>query len=169
VYQDYKDLLSAFHSHGVKYLIVGGYAVSFHSQPRATKDLDLFIQADSANARAAYDALATFGAPLQGIEIEDLVDRRGFLRFGVEPVGIDILPEIPGLRFEDAWLRRVESVLDAETDLKAFYVSRDDLIAAKLASGRLRDLADVEAIREAARTFEAPIVKTETDGSDGEG
>ena len=64
--QDYKDLLSAFQSHGVKYLVVGGYAVIYHSQPRFTKDLDLFIQADQANARAAYAALAEFGAAIQG-------------------------------------------------------------------------------------------------------
>ncbi len=64
MFQDYKDLLSAFNAHGVKYLIVGGYAVSFHAQPRATKDIDLFIKADAANARAAYAALASFGVPL---------------------------------------------------------------------------------------------------------
>src|ERR1700722_493751 len=62
MYQDYKDLLSAFHAHGVKYLIVGGYAVIFHAQPRATNDIDLFIKPDPANARAGYDALAEFGA-----------------------------------------------------------------------------------------------------------
>jgi hypothetical protein len=66
MYQDYKDLLSAFHAHGVKYLIVGGYAVIFHAQPRFTKDIDLFIKADPANAQATYAALAAFGAPLQG-------------------------------------------------------------------------------------------------------
>jgi hypothetical protein len=67
MYQDYKDLLSAFHAHGVRYLIVGGYAVIFHAQPRFTKDIDVFIKADSANAQATYDALAEFGAPLEGI------------------------------------------------------------------------------------------------------
>ena len=67
MYQDFKDLLSAFHAQGVKYLIVGGYAVSFHAQPRATKDIDLFIKADPANARAAYAALIAFGAPLADI------------------------------------------------------------------------------------------------------
>ena len=62
MYQDYKDLLSAFHAHGVRYLIVGGYAVIFHAQPRFTKDIDLFIKADLANAQATYAALASFGA-----------------------------------------------------------------------------------------------------------
>src|SRR6266571_4214956 len=67
MYQEYKDLLSAFHAHGVRYLIVGGYAVIFHAQPRFTKDIDLFIKADPSNAQATYAALAEFGAQLQGI------------------------------------------------------------------------------------------------------
>jgi hypothetical protein len=68
MYQDYKDLLSAFHAHGVRYLVVGAYAVIFHAQPRFTKDIDLFIKADPANARAILAALASFGAPLKGIQ-----------------------------------------------------------------------------------------------------
>ena len=75
MYQDYKDLLSAFHAHGVKYLVVGGFAVIYHSQPRFTKDMDLFIKADPANAQATYVALAEFGAPLQGILPADFTDR----------------------------------------------------------------------------------------------
>jgi hypothetical protein len=67
--------LSAFHAHGVRYLIVGGYAVIFHAQPRFTKDIDVFIKADLANAQAVYAALAEFGAPLQNIRPEDFSDR----------------------------------------------------------------------------------------------
>jgi hypothetical protein len=157
MYQDYKDLLSAFHAHGVKYLIVGGYAVIFHAQPRFTKDIDLFIKADLANAQAAYAALAEFGASLQGIHPEDFTDRRSFFRFGHDPRGFDILPDIPGVDFDAAWDRRVEGVLDPATGLKAFFISKDDLIAAKLASGRTRDLADVEDIRAATQSA-APTV-----------
>jgi predicted nucleotidyltransferase len=152
MYQDFKDLLSAFHAHGVKYLIVGGYAVSFHAQPRATKDIDLFIKADPANARAAYAALIAFGAPLADISVDDLADPRQFLRFGREPVAVDILPGIDGVEFDAAWERRVEAVIDTASGLKACFISKDDLIASKLAAGRLRDLADVEEIREATRS-----------------
>jgi hypothetical protein len=67
MYQDYKDLLSAFHAHGVRYLIGGGYAVIFHAQPRYTKDMDFFIKADAANAQATHAALGEFGAALEGI------------------------------------------------------------------------------------------------------
>jgi Nucleotidyl transferase of unknown function (DUF2204) len=149
MYQDYKDLLSAFHAHGVKYLIVGGYAVVFHTQPRFTKDIDLFIKADDANAQATYAALAGFGVPLAGIRPEDFADRNSFFRFGQDPRGIDIFPHLPGVNFDAAWEGRVEGVVDPESGLKAFFISRQDLVAAKLASGRIRDLADVDEIRKA--------------------
>jgi hypothetical protein len=152
MYQDYKDLLSAFHAHGVRYLIVGGYAVIFHAQPRFTGDIDLFIKADPANAQATYDALASFGASLQGIRPENFAERGSFFRFGRDPRGIDILPDIPGVAFDAAWERRVEGVIDAKTGFKACFISSADLVAAKLASGRPQDLADVDAIRKAAES-----------------
>src|SRR5580658_7795766 len=132
MYQDYKDLLSAFHAHGVRYLVVGGYAVIFHAQPRFTKDLDLFIKAGPANAQAAYAALAEFGVSLQDIRPEDLAERGSFFRFGRDPHGFDILPDIPGVDFDAAWERRVEGVLDTATGFKAFFISSADLVAAKL-------------------------------------
>lgn len=148
MYQDFKDLLSAFHAHGVKYLVVGGYAVSFYGQPRATKDIDIFIKADPANATAALAALASFGAPIGDLTEGDLSDPRQFLRFGREPVAVDILPGIDGVDFDAAWERRVEGVIDIERGLCAFFISKEDLIASKLAAGRTRDLADVEELRQ---------------------
>jgi len=152
MFQDFKDLLSAFNAHGVKYLIVGGYAVSFHAQPRATKDIDLFIKADATNAKATYAALASFGVSLDQITEEDLAEPHNFIRFGQEPVAVDILPGIDGVEFDAAWERRVEGVIDAPVGLTTFFISRDDLIASKLAAGRMRDLADVEEIREATES-----------------
>jgi hypothetical protein len=149
MFDDFKELLSAFNAHNVKYLIVGGYAVSFHAQPRATKDLDLFIKADPVNAKAAYAALAGFGAPIESINVEDLSNPQKFIRFGREPFAVDILPGIDGVAFDEAWDRRVEGVIDAVTGLSAHFISKPDLIASKLAAGRLRDLADVEDIRDA--------------------
>ncbi len=150
MYQDYKDLLSAFQSHGVRYLVVGGFAVVYHSQPRFTKDMDIFIGADPANAKATYAALSEFGAPLQGITPEDFTDRTSFYRFGREPKGFDILPAIPGVEFNAAWENRIEVEIDAASGLKAHFISAEDLIASKLATGRPRDLADVDDIRKSA-------------------
>jgi hypothetical protein len=152
MYQDYKDLLSAFHAHGVRYLIVGGYAVIFHAQPRFTNDMDFFIKADAANAQATYAALAEFGAVLEGIRPDEFADRGSFFRFGRDPRGFDILPDLPGVDFEAAWERRVEGLIDEATGLKAFFISKDDLIAAKLASGRPQDVADVSAIQKAGES-----------------
>ncbi len=151
MYQDYKDLLSAFHYHGVKYLVVGGFAVIFHSQPRFTNDMDVFIRADPENAKAVHAALIQFGAPLQGIRAEDFSDPNSFFRFGRDPNGFDILPAIPGVDFDAAWERRVEALIDASSGLKANFISSGDLIASKLASGRPQDLADADAIRMAGR------------------
>jgi len=152
MYQDYKDLLSAFQCHGVKYLVVGGFAVIYYSQPRFTKDMDLFIKPNLENAKAICAALAEFGAPLQGIRPEDFTDRNHFFRFGREPRGFDILPTIPGVDFDAAWERRVETVVDTATGLKANFISAEDLIASKLASGRPQDLADADAIRKATES-----------------
>ncbi|MBV9507900.1 MAG: nucleotidyltransferase [Acidobacteriia bacterium] len=160
MYQDYKDLLSAFQSHGVKYLVVGGFAVIYHSQPRFTKDMDLFVKGNSENARATYSSLAQFGAPLDGIRPEDFTDPKIFFRFGREPRGFDILVSIPGVDFDSAWERRIETVIDTATGLKANFISADDLIASKLASGRPRDLADVDDIRRAAESRRHGATKT---------
>lgn len=149
MFPDFKELLSAFNAHNVKYLIVGGYAVSFHAQPRATKDLDLFIKPDPANAQAAHAALVSFGAPMESVRVDELADPGKFIRFGHPPVAVDILSSIDGVGFEEAWQRRIEGVIDPESGLIAYFISKEDLIVSKIAAGRLRDLADVEEIREA--------------------
>jgi hypothetical protein len=149
MYPDFKELLSILNAQRVKYLVVGGFAVGFHSQPRATKDLDILIRPDAQNAKAVYDALAQFGAPLEGVTPHDLLDHDGFFRIGNAPVMIEILPFIKGIEFDDAWLRRVEIVIDPVTGSTAFVLAREDLITAKLAAGRPQDLADVDAIRKA--------------------
>ncbi len=124
-------------------LIAGGYAVTFHGQPRATKDTDSFFKADRFHARAVI------GAPMDELAVDDLADPKEFIRLGREPVAIDILPSIGGVEFDAAWDRRVESVIDLASGLKACFLCRDDLIASKIAAGRMRDLADVEEIRAA--------------------
>jgi Nucleotidyl transferase of unknown function (DUF2204) len=152
MYQDFKELLSVLNEHRVKYLVVGAYAVSIHAQPRATKDLDILVKADAVNAQAVFAALAQFGAPLQGLRAADFAEQGPFFRMGREPVSVDILTAIPGVEFDAAWQRRVEDVVDPASGLKANFISREDLIAAKLASGRPQDLADVDAIRNAAES-----------------
>jgi hypothetical protein len=150
MFQDFNELLSLFNADNVRYLIVGGYAVSFHAQPRATKDIDLLIQPDMTNAKAVYAALAKFGAPMEGIAPEDFSQRGKFFRMGREPVAVDILTEIDGVDFDRAWENRVEGIIDPASGLRACFISSADLVAAKIAAGRAQDLADVEALRKAA-------------------
>lgn len=150
MHPDFKELLSVLNAHGVKYLVVGGYAVSLHAQPRATKAIDILIQADEPNGRSAYAALAAFGAPLTGLSPRDFSEPGSFFRMGQEPLAVDILCSIPGVDFDSAWERRVEHEVDTRTHLSAHFISAEDLVAAKTASGRPQDLADVAAIRKAS-------------------
>jgi predicted nucleotidyltransferase len=149
--QDLKELLRLFNERGVRYLIIGAVAIGYHAQPRYTKDLHIFVSSDPANAALVHKALAEFGAPLAEVSEADLTDESKFFRFGREPVQFDVMPGVLGINFEQAWERRISGVIDEVTGLQAHIVSREDLIAAKLASGRLQDLADVDAIRRAAK------------------
>jgi hypothetical protein len=151
MYPDFKELLSILNEQHVKYLVVGAYAVGVHAQPRATKDLDILVKADPRNANAVFAALAKFGAPLEGLTAADFAEPGPFFRMGQAPVGVDVLTKIPGIEFDAAWAHRVEEVVDEKTGLKATFISADDLIATKLASGRLQDLADAEAVTKAQR------------------
>src|SRR5450759_4926601 len=150
MFQDFNELLSIFNAHSVKYLVVGGYAVSFPAQARATRDIDLLIKPDADNAKAVHAALAKFGAPMEGLTPGDFTQPGKFFRMGREPVAVDILTEIDGVDFDRAWERRVEGVIDTASGLRACFISGADLMAAKIAAGRPQDIADVAALRKAA-------------------
>jgi hypothetical protein len=164
MYEDFKDLISLLNKHKAKYLVIGGYAVGVHAQPRATKDLDILILPAPENAVAVFRALQEFGAPLRteatpgetgrfakdrALTAKDFEDKDCWFMMGVPPVAVDILTTIPGVVFDAAWTNRVAHVVDEQRGLSANFISRDDLIAAKLASGRAQDMADVEALRRA--------------------
>lgn len=138
-----RQLLSALNAHDVRYLIIGGYAVFVHEQPRMTKDLDVFIESSPSNALALFKALAAFGAPLGGFTAQDFADGKTGVRFGNPPICFDILQKIDGIDFVTAYVNSVPFLIDG--DLPTRYISADDFIINKLASGRLQDLADVEA------------------------
>jgi hypothetical protein len=165
VYPDFKELLSVLNAHNVKYLIVGAHAVSAHAQPRATKDLDIWVKPDTKNAKAVYAALARFGAPLEGLTVADFAECGPFFHMGREPVAVDILTELPGVEFDAAWERRVEGVVDLASGLKGSLISREDLVTAKLAAGRPQDLADVDAIRKAEEAQRPPSKKPDHERS----
>jgi hypothetical protein len=133
--------LRVFSHYKVEYLIVGGYAVAFHAEPRFTKDLDILVSASQENAHRVFQALRAFGASLSGLTEKDFEKEGYFYQMGKPPLRVDILMSIDGVEFNDAWTRRVESVIG---DVRAFFISKEDLIAAKTAAGRPQDLVDVQ-------------------------
>lgn len=100
----FKELLRAFNERGAEYLIVGGYAVMKYTEPRFTKDLDLWIRSSAENAARVYEALAEFGAPLErdGLAPQDFTSEELTYQIGVAPVRVDILTHVSGLQFADA-------------------------------------------------------------------
>lgn len=146
VNSDFTDLLKLFSDKQVRYLVIGGYAVIQYAEPRYTKDLDLWISTDTANAAAVYKALEEFGAPLAGMTEADFAQEGYFYQMGVPPVRVDILMGVPGGIFEQAWAKRVEVDFDG---LFVPFISRQDLIAAKLAAGRPQDILDANALKQA--------------------
>ena len=121
-------------------MLVGGLALADHAEPRATKDMDLWVRASPENARRLFAALRRFGAPLHGAREEEFGIPGLFLQLGVPPLRIDLLTAIDGVAFDDAWPRRVENSLDGA---RLAVLSRQDLIANKRAAGRPQDRVDV--------------------------
>lgn len=138
---DFKELLQAFANAGVEYLIVGGYAVMHYSQPRYTKDLDLWLNPTLANAQRVSRAFARFGIPLIEIVEADLATPGTQYVIGRAPMQIDFLTSLPGLDFAACWEARATAQLE-ETEV--YYLGLADLRKAKITAGRLRDLADLE-------------------------
>lgn len=141
---DFKEILGLFRRYKVRYMVVGGYAVMKYTEPRYTKDLDLWISIDPQNAEAVFSALKEFGAPLTDLTVEDFAQEGYFYQMGNAPLRLDIMMSIPGVEFESAWDRRVEVKID---ELSIQFISKEDLIKAKIAAGRPQDQIDVENLK----------------------
>lgn len=132
--QDFRELLQIFRDERVRYLIIGGYAVIKHAEPRYTKNLDLWVSPDAENAEKVYEALIKFGAPITGLKPEDFTQKGYFFTMGLAPSRIDVFFDLSELDFEECWQRRVEARI-GETEI--YFISREDLIINKEAVGRL--------------------------------
>ena len=141
---DFSDLLAALNDAEAEYLVVGGYAVGKHTEPRYTKDLDIWINNSRENAERVLTALAAYGAPIQGITADDFTGTDRFYQIGVEPVRIDVISDLPGLDFSDSWKKRVVADVDG---LRVNFISLPDLIRNKELTGRARDLEHVRELR----------------------
>ncbi len=146
---DFLDLLREFSAADARYLVVGAYAVGVHGHPRATKDLDVWVDATVANAPKVIQGLAAFGAPLGGVTQADFESPGVGLQIGVTPGRIDVLTQISGVTFDEAWPARVAAKFGGE--LEAQVIGIEQLLKNKRASARHQDLADVEALERLAR------------------
>lgn len=138
---DFKELLSLFIEFKARFLVVGGYALAAHLEPRYTKDLDIWVDPTLANGSKVFAALAKFGAPLSGIGIETFTEPGYFYVMGVPPTRVDVLTRVTGLKFSAAWKRRYMVPIE---DLLVPFIGRADLILNKKAVGRPIDRIDVE-------------------------
>lgn len=142
--EDFRDLLSALCDADARFMIIGAYAVGIHGHPRATKDLDIWIEASAENAGRVIQALRNFGAPLMDLSAEDLARPGIGFMMGVPPRRIDVITKISGIEFGDAWPRRIEASFG--DGLRCPVIALEDLISNKRASDRLQDRADVDAL-----------------------
>jgi len=137
--RDFRDLLQCLNETGARYLIVGAYAVIYHTEPRYTKDLDLWAEPTPENAAKVWEALKKFGAPLADLTMADLCNPDVVFQMGIEPNRIDIILDVVGLDFADAWENRVSTTYE---DQKVFVLSYEHTLRAKKAAGREQDLLD---------------------------
>lgn len=148
LHPDFKDLLAEFARADARYLLVGGYAVGFHSRPRFTKDIDILIGEDEANLGRVREALERFGMPLHLLDELKALAPNEILYLGAPPTRVDLFKRIPGVEFERAYDRRVQTDWDG---VPVTVIGLDDLIAAKKAVARDQDLLDVKELERARR------------------
>jgi predicted nucleotidyltransferase len=146
----YKELLRILNECEVEYLIVGGYAVMKYTEPRYTKDLDVWVYNSQQNSARLYQALAGFGAPLKhdGVTPETFTKDKVVYQIGVAPVRIDISTHIDGVSFDTAWQNRVT---DSIFGVPVHFISLSDLITNKRSTGRSEDLGHVKDLEREAK------------------
>ena len=144
--EDFRDLLVLFADAAVEFVVVGAYALAFHGAPRASGDIDIFVRPSIENAQRVVDALRRFGAPLAaaGISDADFAQPGGVYQIGLPPRRIDVMTQISGVTFDEAWNSRATAEVDGRT---VAFIGRDALLKNKQAAGRLKDRADVERLR----------------------
>lgn len=143
MHPDLKEILAEFARHDVQYLVIGGYAVGFHAEPRFTKDLDLWIGEDPLNIDRASAALIAFGATDMVLDHFRAAKPNEIVWMGKPPLRIDFLRSAPGGTFASMYARRVQATWDG---IAVSVICKDDLIILKRAAGRTQDLVDLEAL-----------------------
>jgi predicted nucleotidyltransferase len=145
--RDYEEFIESLNGNGVRYLIIGAHAVAFHARPRATKDLDLFIEPTPENGERVLAAIRGFLGSDLGLTLQDVTTPGRVIQLGVAPTRIDLLSRLSGIPdFAAAWEARIDAKFG---DVEAHYLSLDDLIREKQSTGRDQDKADLRSLRKA--------------------
>jgi len=142
--KDFEDFVAELNKNGVEYLVVGGYALAFHGKPRHTGDLDIWIAISESNAERMCKAISNFGMASLGLKKEDFLEPGLITQIGYPPLRIDILNEIDGVAFGEAYKNK--QVIDVD-DITINYIGLDDLIKNKTASGRSQDITDLKTLK----------------------
>lgn len=146
-YRDYEEFIESLNRSGARYLIIGAHAVALHARPRATKDLDIYLEASEENAVRVLAAIRDFIGTDLGLRPEDLCTPGRIVQLGVAPTRIDLIAKLAGdLPFRETWERRVDAPFGG---VPAHYLSLDDLIHEKQSAGRDQDKADLRSLRRA--------------------
>lgn len=143
LHQDYRELLNLLNENKVDYLVVGAYALGFLGAPRNTGDIDIWIRVDEENAKKIVKALNDFGLASLGYKADDFLDWNLIIQLGVPPIRIDIMMSLSGVEFEEAFSGR--GVIESK-GIKINYINKEHFIKNKKASGRIKDLADIESL-----------------------
>lgn len=139
---DFKEFLKLLNSRQVEYLLIGGYAVGYYGYPRATADIDIWIAVNPPNAHKIVAVIREFfGADIEAATPELFLQENKIARMGVPPFRIEILTTISGVSFDECYAERVADKLDG---VEVNLISLKHLKANKKASGRLKDLSDLE-------------------------
>jgi len=141
--KDFEDFVVLLNKYEVTYMVIGGYALAFHGQPRHTGDLDIWIDVSDNNAQKMLSVINDFGMASLGLKKVDFLQKGTITQIGYPPLRIDILNEIDGINFKDAYLNKL--IIDIE-GLPINYIGLDDLIKNKQTTGRKQDLTDVNAL-----------------------
>jgi predicted nucleotidyltransferase len=138
---DFKEFLKLLAEHKVKYLLIGGYAVGYHGYPRATNDIDFWIEKSQENASKVITVLKEFGFDLPELNVNLFLEEKNIIRMGKSPIKIEIQLDIDGVNFPSCYEKRITTNLEG---IMVDIINLPDLITNKKASGRLKDLADLE-------------------------
>jgi len=144
----FREFLKLLIEHGIRFVVVGGYAVGIHGFPRYTGDMDVFVSIDAENAARLKRAFEQFGFGDLGLAESDFLHPDSVIEIGREPAKIQVLTGIDGVDFEDAYANRIDAELD---DLRIPFLGFDDLLKNKRASARSKDLIDVDELERIRR------------------